>query len=174
MCGNYSREETIQGRKLYEEIRYVKSSLSTYLEKLCDGVVHCLKAEDEDFKICQHEKVFTDSATIKCVEDRPPGYDITILAVPCNKVCECRGCSDEKCGGDINGNNITLYFWVTLLFLYVSSFIIIFVIHYQINGTLIPPRRNVTAIVASYGQNVKSYTGNMLAFLKVSFFLTCN
>ena len=23
MCGNYSREETIQGRKLYEEIRYV-------------------------------------------------------------------------------------------------------------------------------------------------------
>ena len=24
MCGNYSREETIQGRKLYEEIRYVK------------------------------------------------------------------------------------------------------------------------------------------------------
>ena len=22
MCGNYSREETIQGRKLYEEIRY--------------------------------------------------------------------------------------------------------------------------------------------------------
>ena len=26
MCGNYSREETIQGRKLYEEIRYVKKS----------------------------------------------------------------------------------------------------------------------------------------------------
>ena len=24
MCGNYSREETIQGRKLYEEIRYTK------------------------------------------------------------------------------------------------------------------------------------------------------
>ena len=24
-CGNYSREETIQGRKLYEEIRYVSS-----------------------------------------------------------------------------------------------------------------------------------------------------
>ena len=25
MCGNYSREETIQGRKLYEEIRYIKT-----------------------------------------------------------------------------------------------------------------------------------------------------
>ena len=24
MCGNYSREETIQGRKLYEEIRYIE------------------------------------------------------------------------------------------------------------------------------------------------------
>ena len=23
MCGNYSREKTIQGQKLYEEIRYV-------------------------------------------------------------------------------------------------------------------------------------------------------
>ena len=23
MCGNYSREETVQGRKLYEEIWYV-------------------------------------------------------------------------------------------------------------------------------------------------------
>ena len=32
MCGNYSREETIQGRKLYEEIRYtkLKSHLSPY------------------------------------------------------------------------------------------------------------------------------------------------
>ena len=47
-------------------------------------------------------------------------------------------------------------------------------IHYQINGTLIPPRRNVTTIVASYGPNVKSFTGNMLAFLKVSFFLNCS
>ena len=27
MCGNYSREETIQGRKLYEEIRYLELRL---------------------------------------------------------------------------------------------------------------------------------------------------
>ena len=151
----------------------VKSNLSTYLEKLCDGVVHCSSAEDEDYNICKNKKVFPDSATIECVENRP-GYDITILAVPCNGVCECRDCSDENCGGDIMGHSITLYLWATLLSLYVVSFCIICVIHYQINGTLIPPRRNVTAIVASYGQNVKSYSGNMLAFLKVSFFLTCN
>ena len=146
----------------------VKSNLSTNLEKLCDGVVNCFHAEDEDYNICKNENVFPDSATIECVENRP-GYDITILAVPCNKVWECRDRSDEKCGGDIMGHNITLYFWATLLFLFVISFIIIYVIHYHINGTLIPPRRNVMAIVASYGPNVKSYTGNMLAFLKVSF-----
>ena len=28
-CGNYSREETIQGRKLFEEIRYVNRARST-------------------------------------------------------------------------------------------------------------------------------------------------
>ena len=29
MCGNYSRSETIQGRKLYEEIRYIISVLAS-------------------------------------------------------------------------------------------------------------------------------------------------
>ena len=130
-------------------------------------------AEDEHFDICKKENVFPDGATIECVENRP-GYDITILAVPCNNVYECGDHSDENCGGGENGYNITLYFWVTLLFLHVVSFCIIFVIHYQINGTLIPPRRNVTTIVASYGPNVKSFTGNMLAFLKVSFFFNCH
>ena len=142
-----------------------------YLEKLCDGVVHCFYAEDEDFNDCKHKNVFPNSATIECVENRPVGYDITILAVPCNGVCECRGCSDDDCGGDIMGHNITLYFWVTLLILFVCFFIIICVIHYNVNGTVIPPCRDVTAIVASYGPNVKSYMGNMLAFLKVSFLL---
>ena len=27
-CGNYSREETIQGQKLYEEIRYTTTELA--------------------------------------------------------------------------------------------------------------------------------------------------
>ena len=31
-CGNYSREETIQGRKLYEEIRYADWFFSTNFE----------------------------------------------------------------------------------------------------------------------------------------------
>ena len=37
MCGNYSREETIQGRKLYEEIRYtVSSSLLNWTLQMAD------------------------------------------------------------------------------------------------------------------------------------------
>ena len=30
MCGNYSREETIQGRKLYEEIWYIQMKLPNF------------------------------------------------------------------------------------------------------------------------------------------------
>ena len=146
----------------------VKSNLLSNLEKLCDGVVHCLFAEDEDYNICKKENVFPNGATIECVENRP-GYNITILAVPCNGICECKGCIDENYQGNIMGHSLTLYFWATLLFLYVSSFIIIFGIHYHVNGTLIPPHRNVMAVVASYGPKVKFYKGNMLAFVKVSF-----
>ena len=31
MCGNYSREETIQGQKLYEEIRYTKNAVKVQM-----------------------------------------------------------------------------------------------------------------------------------------------
>ena len=46
MCGNYSREETIQGRKLYEEIRYVK--ILTFLVTFCR---YSTKRLDFDAKI---------------------------------------------------------------------------------------------------------------------------
>ena len=34
ICGNYSREETIQGRKLFAEIRYVQKKLYYVLSKM--------------------------------------------------------------------------------------------------------------------------------------------
>ena len=46
-CGNYSREETIQGRKLYEEIRYliyvypvksIKVSMNVRIKSLYDYI----------------------------------------------------------------------------------------------------------------------------------------
>ena len=41
MCGNYSREETIQGRKLYEEIRYFSCPLLS--SKLDSPVIKTLE-----------------------------------------------------------------------------------------------------------------------------------
>ena len=32
-CGNYSREETIQGRKLFAEIRYIENCCGNYLRE---------------------------------------------------------------------------------------------------------------------------------------------
>ena len=40
-CGNYSREETIQGRKLYEEIRCVKS-IATYAPTFFGHIISVL------------------------------------------------------------------------------------------------------------------------------------
>ena len=38
-CGNYSREETIQGRKLFAEIRYMKKvMIKMYVNKKTGGV----------------------------------------------------------------------------------------------------------------------------------------
>ena len=37
-CGNYSREETIQGRKLYEEIRYPKTQFLFYVVRILPTV----------------------------------------------------------------------------------------------------------------------------------------
>ena len=46
------------------------------------------------------EKTFPTVATIKCIENRLPGYDITIKAIPCDGVVECRDGSDENCEED--------------------------------------------------------------------------
>ena len=64
---------------------------------MCDGIVHCMHGDDENFELCKNRKVFADEATIECVENRPKGLDITILAIPCNNVTECRDGRDENC-----------------------------------------------------------------------------
>ena len=42
MCGNYSREETIQRRKLFEEIRYSYHSFVNCALNLCKWTIHVL------------------------------------------------------------------------------------------------------------------------------------
>ena len=55
--------------------------------------------EDEQFELCKD--TFAKEATIECVENRLPGTtDVTIMAVPCDGIIECRDGIDENCDGD--------------------------------------------------------------------------
>ena len=68
--------------------------------------------EDEQFELCKD--TFPKEATIECVENRLPGtIDVTIMAIPCNGIVECRDRSDENCEED----KIILVIAISLLFL---------------------------------------------------------
>ena len=56
----------------------------------CDGSVHCVYADDEDFDLCQD--TFPEGATFKCLQaNTSSSYNITIYAVPCDGIMECEG-----------------------------------------------------------------------------------
>ena len=63
-------------------------------EEICDGVIHCPEAEDEEFERCKQQKAFSESATVEC-ESRWM-ENVTILAIPCNSNQECKSGEDEK------------------------------------------------------------------------------
>ena len=68
---------------------------------VCDGKIQCeAEAEDENFDLCVERKAFHHDATFECLENHRILYNITILAVPCNGINECKDGEDEKnCGG---------------------------------------------------------------------------
>ena len=63
-------------------------------EEICDGVIHCPEAEDEEFERCKQRKAFSESATVEC-ESRWM-ENVTILAIPCNSQKECKSGIDEE------------------------------------------------------------------------------
>ena len=69
--------------------------------------------EDEQFELCKY--TFPEEATIECVENnRLPGIiDITIMAIPCDGIIECRDGRDENCEND----KWILYIVTAVLFL---------------------------------------------------------
>ena len=55
--------------------------------------------EDEEFELCKD--TFPKEATIECIENRLPGtIDVTIMAIPCDGIVECRDGRDENCEED--------------------------------------------------------------------------
>ena len=77
--------------------------------------MHCLRGEDESFGIC--ESTFPEEATITCIENRQPGFDIWIKAIPCDGIWECRNGSDEV---NCEGNMYNLILIVVLLVIFTN------------------------------------------------------
>ena len=71
-----------------------------------------MHGEDELFQLCKD--TFPKEATIECIEKRLPGtIDVTIMAIPCDGIVECRDGRDENCEED----KIILVIAVAVLFL---------------------------------------------------------
>ena len=66
--------------------------------KICDGVVHCFSGDDENFELCStaFSNIWHKEATVSCFEANRLDYNISILAIPCNNVIECKNAEDEE------------------------------------------------------------------------------
>ena len=65
--------------------------------KICDGVVHCINGEDENLELCSAAfNIWQKEATVSCFEANRLDYNLSILAIPCNNVIECKNAEDEK------------------------------------------------------------------------------
>ena len=74
--------------------------------------------EDEQFEVCRD--TFPKEATIECIENRLPGtIDVTIKAIPCDGILECRDGQDENCEDDkLSLVIVTALFFLTTICIY--------------------------------------------------------
>ena len=63
-------------------------------DKTCDGIVHCVHAEDEDWDLCKTK--FDETATFKCIEKNRGSYNIFITATPCSGQCRDENCDQDR------------------------------------------------------------------------------
>ena len=63
-------------------------------EEICDGVINCPEAEDEEFTRCDQLKALPASATVECESQWMD--NVTIPAIKCNSQKECKSGEDEE------------------------------------------------------------------------------
>ena len=132
-----------------------------FTAKVCDGIVHCIFGEDEADDTCQDKLIFPEEATIQCFENRL-GYDITIRAIPCDGVQECRDGSDEQCQ-----ENFQILIGVLVVLVVVTSVVFHYYKWYILDwkNRPLPPDDSPNDTWISY--NCKNFIGNELSNLKV-------
>ena len=119
--------------------------------------MHCIHGEDESDETCKGRLSFPEEATIECIENRL-GYNITIKAIPCDGVKECRGGSDEECEEDK----------LIVLGVVVVLFILTNVIYHYLKWCHLPMRDKVIQLATCNPiTDYSHFIGDDLAKLKV-------
>ena len=132
--------------------------------KTCDGVVHCIEGEDEADETCKGQLDFPEEATIVCYENRPSlDYNITIRAVPCNNITECRDGKDED---GCKANELKLLGIVLLVLTTVTNGLYHYMKWVYLDWKNKITRRKST-VHGWNPKNCQKYKGNDLANLKV-------
>ena len=89
-------------------------------EEVCDGVIHCPEAEDEEFERCNQLKALPASGTVEC--ESLWMDNVTIPAIKCNSQKECKSGKDEE-DCDVPKWVLGVVFVLCLLLAMLSSYI---------------------------------------------------
>ena len=158
ICPNSAIETDCKGNEFFCN----QSKSCVEKAKICDGIVHCIFGEDEDWDLCKTEFKFDEAATIECNQSDRGSFNLPIKATPCNGIRECSDINDEDCGE----SRTVLIISIVIAFVLILALCIF--IHYK-TITKYPTQISddpefIDDETAKYCSNLK---GNRLAQIKV-------